>query len=347
LTVINNSAGVNVLNNRYTGGPNGRSGLLLNGGNRSINIDGNVFVNPRGPAVQSVDNGLSFRQNDTITVTHNRVSAIANDTPDGTALLDLSGISGAGLVHDNVMTITGNTVGYFHGVAISATLGSVEVLSNTLGAGGADISNESPSAGVLLRASTGAGARVTIARNTLSGFTAAVLHEALPVGAGVVISRNQLISSTWGVLNTGPRLVDARCNWYGSSNGPAGMISGTVTASPWLLSTDLSMPCNAPKLTVLHTVSGDRIPAGMQLSWAGESAPLNTPSGRTVIEQAPAGPNTLRIQLPAGFVATSNCDNGASGDHVILVNLPVNGDVTCTFRISSGRTKVHLPFVRR
>jgi hypothetical protein len=346
-TVINNSNGVNVLNNRYAGGPNRRSGLLLNGGNRSIDIDGNVFVNPRGAAVQSVDNGISFRQNDTITVTRNRVSAIANDTPDGVALFDLSGLSGQGLVHDNVVTITGNTVGDIHGVAISATLGSIEVHSNTISAGGADISNETPSAGVLLRASTGAGAHMTITRNTLSGFTAAVLHEALPVGVGVVISRNQLISSTWGVMNTGTRAVDARCNWYGSSNGPAGMISGTVTASPWLLSTDLSMPCNAPKLTVLHSTSGERIPAGMQLTWAEVSAPLSGASGRTVVPNAAAGLNTLRIQLPSGFVATSSCDNGASGDHVVRVNLPVNGDVTCTFRISSGRAKVHLPFMAR
>lgn len=67
--------------------------------------------------------------------------------------------------------------------------------------------------------------------------------DATPSSA--LINRNSITNSTdHDVRNVGAPLTDATCNWYGAATGPvAAKISGNLTTSPWLLTSDLNGTC--------------------------------------------------------------------------------------------------------
>jgi hypothetical protein len=345
---LENVMGLKLLRNSYRGGVDGASGATLVNV-AQVEILDNQFINPRGPALLLPAAAVSLAQSRDLTITNNTVNAVANDTP-GSALFDLNGLDGINVINSNVMTISGSTPEWLHGVALSGTLGSVMVVSNTLSAGGADTTSLSPSAGVLMQASNGAGSAITVTRNSIAGFTAAVHGAAIPSGATVSVTRNDLSGSVFALLNSSQNALDARCNWYGAGSGPAaGTISGTVGISPWLVGPDLESSCNAPRLTVIHVVSGKAPDSSWVLNGPTGSSLMSPAGGTTLIDDAPAGPAVLRMQLPPGYTARAVCTSGATGTSIVNIYLPVNGAVSCTFTISAGfgPGTIFLPFVRQ
>jgi hypothetical protein len=82
--------------------------------------------------------------------------------------------------------------------------------------------------------------------NTLTGAADGVYVEKTGAkNATVVLTRNSLAGNgTHGVNNAGVTSVSARCNWWGSSSGPAtGYTAGAVSTRPWLVSSNLAGNC--------------------------------------------------------------------------------------------------------
>jgi hypothetical protein len=80
--------------------------------------------------------------------------------------------------------------------------------------------------------------------NVISGAGKSVyVEETGTAHATAAVNRNSLIS----VQNAGVTSVNGTCNWWGQSTGPAtGQVTGTVTTSPFLGTSNLAGPCPAP-----------------------------------------------------------------------------------------------------
>ena len=82
--------------------------------------------------------------------------------------------------------------------------------------------------------------------NVVSGADDGVyVEETGTAHAAVTLSRNALAGNTsHAVNNVGTTNVDAKCNWWGQSSGPAtGQVSGSVTTDPYLISSNLAGNC--------------------------------------------------------------------------------------------------------
>ena len=77
--------------------------------------------------------------------------------------------------------------------------------------------------------------------NTFSGAGRHVdVEETGTALASVAANRNSLTK----LVNSGATTVDARCNWWGSSSGPAtGQYFGPATVAPFLATSNLSGAC--------------------------------------------------------------------------------------------------------
>lgn len=106
--------------------------------------------------------------------------------------------------------------------------------------------------------------------------------DAAPSSA--LINRNSITgNANFDVRNVGAALTDATCNWYGASTGPvAAKISGSLTVSPWLTSSNLNGSCaldNQGPITMTNAPS---------------PAPIGTPIGVTAsISDVTTGNNDL------------------------------------------------------
>lgn len=350
-----------VTGNRFSGGLEAGSGLVLRGGNQTVTVTQNTFAGMRGPGIATFDDGHGLGPNRALTITENTLTAVASAFADDAALIDLRDSLGTTLVQSNAVRFTGNTTETVHAINLAGELQSTEVLSNLISGGRADTSAATPSAGVMLRGSIVAGARVSVTHNIIAGFVQGVHGDALLSGVDVRVNRNDLeLNSAYAIFNAGSRQINGECNWYGNGRGPsreptsgAGAtgtaIAGNISIAPWLTSPDLMGQCKSPKLTIIQIISGT--PRALTGAWQ-FTAPTGTLSlpnvgGTITVTVAAVGQHTIAQQPQLGYVTTSSCSNGAVGNERVVTTLET-ADITCTFVSRAAfRNLVLLPIAIR
>ncbi len=90
----------------------------------------------------------------------------------------------------------------------------------------------------------------TLNGNTISGNATGIQaadETADSFTTHLTVNRNGITSNpTYGVNNTAASTLNATCNWWGQSSGPAvGQVAGNVTTTPFLGSSNLAGPCPA------------------------------------------------------------------------------------------------------
>ncbi len=334
-----------VTGNRFSGGADGGSQLILRGGNTHITVTQNIFTAMQNSAIVAFDDGSGLGANSYFTLTENTIGAVASTVTDGSAMIDLRDTLGSSRVQSNTIAFTGNTSQTVHGINLGGTLGVVRVQSNTLNGARADSTPVSPSAGVLLRGSLAPGAQISVTNNIIAGFVQGVRSEGLINGVNASINRNDLeLNSDHAIFSAGSTLIDGNCNWYGNNRGPAGAtngpgtaVAGNVSVAPWLLSPDLSGNCKLPQLTIVQVITGT--PRANTTAWqfSGPTGTLRLPAtGGTMTLTVPStGQHIVTQALPLGYVTTSSCSDGAVGTERIIVALDLT-NITCTFTSRSA-----------
>jgi hypothetical protein len=353
--------GAIVIGNRYTGGLDFGSGLILRGGNDTVTVTQNTFTGMRSAGITAFDDGFGMGANHALTITENTVSAVASAFADDAALIDLRDSLGTTLVQSNALRFTGSTTETVHAINLAGELESTEVLSNLITGGQADTTAVTPSSGVMLRGSIVAGARVSVTHNIIAGFVQGVHGDALLSGVDVRINRNDLeLNSAYAIFNAGSRMINGECNWYGNGRGPSReptsgtsgtgtAVAGNVSVAPWLTSPDLSMQCKSPKLTIIQVISGT--PRALTGAWqfTTPTGALSLPSsgGVVTVTVAAVGQHTIVQQAQLGYVTTSSCSNGVVGNERVVTTLET-ADITCTFISRAAfRHLVMLPLAAR
>jgi len=209
-------------------------------------ISNNTFAGTVNPAIYNADTTFIEGQS-YITVTGN-VS-----TDDGTL---------AALFKTDRATIAGNTISGHHGssaIYIGGADSNIVVRNNTVISAGSGV-NVANDFGI------GTNSGVKIVSNTLQNNTNGIKVGALAVAAdrAVLASHNQITGSTdHGFNNFSSFNQEATCNWWGATDGPSGVGSGSgdavtteVAFAPWVsAAADTKKNCN-------HTASGDLRMAG-------------------------------------------------------------------------------------
>ena len=188
---------------------------------------------------------------------------------------------------------------------------------------------------------SGADANITVTYNIITGGARGVRVEDVGyygingANSNITVNRNSVATdSDYGVGNTDLTIsnLDASCNWWGASNGPSTVGTGSgsnvttnVLFSPWLGTSDLNGPCPAP---TTHTITAS----------AGTNGTI-TPTGSVVVND---GDNqTFIITADSGFyvadVVVDSVSVGATGsytfttviaDHTISATFTANTSVT-------------------
>lgn len=206
---------------------------------------------------------------------------------------------------------------------------TVEDVSITRALGRADAA---VSAGVLVSTAFGPGASLRLTGSTVSSNANGVfLDDAAGRGLGAIsIARNRIEDNVGlGVARSGGGEVDATCNWWGASDGPAtvggsgdGVASGVATV-PFLTSGDTTGRCSAdPFLTAdvpdLTVSEGGHAEVTGTFA-AGSPAPLVLSTSSGVLETTGSNVGTWTwTDAPAdgpgdGTTVTVTGDNGRAG----------------------------------
>jgi Calx-beta domain/Periplasmic copper-binding protein (NosD) len=136
--------------------------------------------------------------------------------------------------------------------------------------------------------------------NIVSGAADGVyVQETGTAHAAVALSRNALAGNTaHGLNNAGTSNVNAKCNWWGQSSGPAvGEVSGNVTTDPYLITSNLAGNCipilriGTAKVPVVEGNSGTT-PANLTVSLDRKSSQAVTVQWHTLNGTAVAGDYT-------------------------------------------------------
>ena len=157
--------------------------------------------------------------------------------------------------------------------------------------------------------------------NTFSGPGRSVhVDETGTALATTTISRNALTS----LVNDGATTVDARCNWWGSSTGPAtGQTFGSVTGAPYLTTSNLNascLPIASLSATSVSTVEGNSGQHAVTLT-----VKLNGPSTAT----AKVFWHTANGTAASGdYLGGSGTLTFAPGQTSKTINVNVLGDTT-------------------
>jgi parallel beta-helix repeat protein len=185
---------------------------------------------------------------------------IAGQSPVPTISIANNSVTGNDLgVYSGQLTgtpvISGNTVNANRYVGIELDEGTADLTGNTI--------TNNPSVGVFavqgFSEFAGQGSlgdtTATLTGNTINGNATgikAVDTTADAFTTHLTVNRNGITSNpTNGVNNTAASSMNATCNWWGQSSGPAaGEVAGTVTTTPFLGSSNLAGPCPA------HTAPG-------------------------------------------------------------------------------------------
>jgi len=257
---------------------------------------------------------------------------------------------GAGSGDTNLL-IAGNTVisagaGVFVGSSAGVTVSGNTITDAVAGLVIASSNHVSVTANNLLTNTTGLSLTngpanlVTATLNALSGNGTGVLFNSGNAG-GLLLTRNAIAGNSAGITNTAAGTLNAECNWYGATNGPAGVgggsgdsVSAGVDFNPWLLSNNLNGPCSGGSLTVQKVLAGPITPTA---AW---QFTATVPTG-TLVFTLPAGGGavtfggldfgqvTITETTKLGYSATSSCTTGATGGAAISFSLI--GNATCTF----------------
>lgn len=158
--------------------------------------------------------------------------------------------------------------------------------------------------------------------------------DAAPSSA--LINRNSITSNTLlDIRNVGAGLTDATCNWYGSATGPAaGKLSGSLTTTPWLVSSNLTGACALDAQGPITTLTP---PAPAQLNTP-ISVPVSisdlTTGGSPVVSYtwsrdggAAATVPFLTPTITQSFNLTVPADAAADVDNICVKGTDVYGNV--------------------
>ncbi|MBC8074861.1 MAG: hypothetical protein H7Y32_02195 [Chloroflexales bacterium] len=338
--ILFNINGGTIKNNTLTGATNALARAWFGGGNHGVVVDGNTFIDMPTQAVLAYDPGFGYGGNSDFTVTNNEIKGDVGVRTLERALIDLRDVSGTVLVDGNKVSLSGTLAPAalaVYGVALRGTIDSATVSDNEIDGGNVDgNASDAASAGVWLRGTLVATAKVTIKNNTLTGFTNGIAAEALVAGVEVNVTLNSLLGSANGLTNASTAVaVAAESNWWGSSTGPSGSgpgtgaaVSGNVDFTPWLCSgTDTSPNVGfQPNPTTLCGVA-----TALAFSTQPGGAQANQPLNPQPVVQVVDGAGQIITSFNGPITLSIGTSNPAGGtlNGTVTVNA-VNGVATFT-----------------
>jgi hypothetical protein len=151
-----------------------------------------------------------------------------------------------------------------------------------------------------------------------------------PDAASLAVNRNDLAGPTLGIDSNATAAVDGTCNWWGANTGPTGgQTTGSVTTSPWLVSSNLTDPNNCygglplPKISITSTSvpEGNSGPHPVTLTVSLDHASIYT----ATVHFRTANGTAI---APSDYTATHGTLTFAPGDTSKPVTVTVNGDTT-------------------
>ncbi|MEI7897930.1 MAG: right-handed parallel beta-helix repeat-containing protein, partial [bacterium] len=250
-----------------------QQGAIISGGgmpattpSNNVTIEKNFFENLTGNAIYTYGSVSNW------TVTDNKIHNVSSYTTGGTYGCGMGFWLGASNV-----TITNNTISncswegiqficyvtsasnilvqnntlsniLHSGMNIASNLNNVDVLGNTIT--NVNTSSTANEGGIIIQG-LGTVVDAVISGNTISGSYNGVyvLTGFDLTGKDIVVNNNDLSgNANKAIKNDATGTLAATCNWYGTTVPAtiAGMVSGSVTYDPYLVTANLTGPCGFP-----------------------------------------------------------------------------------------------------
>ncbi len=254
------------------------------------------------------------------------------------------------------VTVSGNSLtGAFRGVRFSNAFGG----SNGGATTGAVVTGNTVTGALDSSIRVGAGSysgAIAIDHNVVAGSTTpAVVFEAGSgvTAAGSTVIRNNLSGASAGLAWPDTGTLDGTCNWWGAANGPSGdgpgsgtSVTGLVTFSPWLTTSNLAGACTGvedvtPPVIAPHgPVTADATGLGGASVTYTKPIATDAVDGTVPVTCVPASGSTF----PLG-TTTVSCDAvDAAGNHAsqthftVTVSLPSPRPTTTAVKIKGPPT---------